>query len=40
VAAAARPAWRELAAEDRGRLLVKIIDLIDVNFDCLAHAEG
>ena len=39
-AEAALPAWRALPAEDRGRILVKIADLIDANLDRLAHAES
>ena len=39
-AEAALPAWRTLPAEDRGRLLVKIADLIDANLERLAHAES
>ncbi|HEX8328680.1 MAG TPA: aldehyde dehydrogenase [Hymenobacter sp.] len=39
-AEAALPAWRALPAEDRGRLLVKIADLIDANLARLAHAES
>src|SRR5215217_86526 len=39
-AEAALPAWRALAAEERGRILVRIADLIDANLDRLAHAES
>lgn len=39
-AEAALPAWRALAAEDRGRLLVRIADLIDANLERLAQAES
>ena len=39
-AEAALPAWRALPAEDRGRILVRIADLIDANLDRLARAES
>ncbi|MBD2770492.1 aldehyde dehydrogenase family protein [Hymenobacter sp. BT664] len=39
-AEAALPAWRALPAEERGRLLVKIADLIDANLERLAQAES
>ena len=39
-AEAALPAWRVLPAEDRGRMLVKIADLIDANLERLARAES
>lgn len=39
-AEAALPAWRALPAEERGRLLEKIADLIDVNLERLAQAES
>ena len=39
-AEAALPAWRALPAEERGRLLVKIADLIEANLERLAQAES
>ena len=39
-AEAALPAWRALPAEERGRLLVKIADLIGANLERLARAES
>ncbi|WP_046247075.1 aldehyde dehydrogenase [Hymenobacter terrenus] len=39
-AEAALPSWRRLPAEERGRLLVKIADLIDANLEHLARAES
>ena len=39
-AEAALPAWRARPAEDRGRLLVRIADLIDANLERLARAES
>ena len=39
-AEAALPAWRALPAESRGRLLVRIADLIDANLERLARAES
>jgi aminomuconate-semialdehyde/2-hydroxymuconate-6-semialdehyde dehydrogenase len=39
-AEAALPAWRALPAEDRGRVLVRIADLIDANLERLALAES
>lgn len=39
-AEAALPAWRRLPAEERGRILVKIADLIDANLERLALAES
>jgi len=39
-AEAALPAWRALPAEERGRLLVKIAELIDRDLDRLARAES
>lgn len=42
VAAAAKafPAWRDLAAADRGRLLLKLADAIEANADELAQVES
>ncbi|GAA4350893.1 aldehyde dehydrogenase [Hymenobacter saemangeumensis] len=39
-AEAALPAWRALPAEERGRYLVKIADLINRDLERLAHAES
>jgi len=39
-AEAALPAWRALPAEERGRLLVKIADLIEADLERLAEAES
>ncbi len=39
-AEAALPAWRARPAEERGRLLEKIADLIDANLERLAQAES
>ncbi|MBC8084384.1 MAG: aldehyde dehydrogenase family protein, partial [Hymenobacter sp.] len=39
-AEAALPAWRGLPAEERGRFLIKIADLIDANLERLARAES
>jgi betaine-aldehyde dehydrogenase len=39
-AAAALPAWRKLAAADRGRILLKLADLIEVNAEELARLES
>ncbi|MDU0370682.1 aldehyde dehydrogenase [Hymenobacter endophyticus] len=39
-AEAALPAWRALAAEERGRRLVRLAELIDHNLDRLARAES
>ena len=39
-AEAALPAWRALSAEARGRILVRIADLIDANLERLALAES
>ena len=39
-AEAALPAWRRLPAEDRGRLLVRISELIERDLECLAQAES
>ncbi len=42
VAAATRafPAWRDLAAADRGRLLLRLADAIEAHVDELAHIES
>ncbi|SNC77210.1 aminomuconate-semialdehyde/2-hydroxymuconate-6-semialdehyde dehydrogenase [Hymenobacter gelipurpurascens] len=39
-AEAAFPAWRRLPAEERGRLLVRIAELIERDLDRLAYAES
>lgn len=39
-AEAALPAWRARPAEERGRLLIRIADLIDENLERLARAES
>jgi betaine-aldehyde dehydrogenase len=39
-AAAALPAWRKLAAADRGRILLKLADLIEANAEELARLES
>lgn len=39
-AEAALPAWRALPAEERGRLLVRIAELIEQNLEPLAQAES
>jgi len=39
-ATAALPAWRRLAAADRGRILLKLADLIDANAEELARLES
>ena len=39
-AEAALPAWRALPAEERGRRLVRLAELIELNLDSLAQAES
>jgi acyl-CoA reductase-like NAD-dependent aldehyde dehydrogenase len=39
-ATAALPAWRKLAAADRGRILLKLADLIEANAEELARLES
>jgi betaine-aldehyde dehydrogenase len=39
-AAAALPAWRRMAAADRGRILLKLADLIEANAEELARLES
>jgi acyl-CoA reductase-like NAD-dependent aldehyde dehydrogenase len=39
-ASAALPAWRRLAAADRGRILLKLADLIEANAEELARLES
>lgn len=39
-ASAALPAWRKLAAADRGRILLKLADLIEANAEELARLES